>query len=293
MRNLRRELDQAFNVDRNLKCKRLAVTMRRGEYRLIFSHRIPDMVATFWRKHLERSASNLALITAPLFFRTPDYVYLRDIHCNENTASPSLLNRLGGSDAWPSLHYLSSGEVLAAIRLSETFQGNGATLQIRLVSSFPDLTICADQNLILIGSARTHPHIADFQVGLPVILTNDGVEIARDTGRPPYQFKDDSEANYALSRENVILDKYAVLTRFRKHDRTDSPVVTMIGANHGRAAQGVADIVTVSQDLYELAKQFGAAELPERFQAVIKVLVRREKGEAIIIGQSVVETMQY
>jgi hypothetical protein len=289
VKNLRRELEQAFNLDANLKHKRLAVRLPATgkDYRLEFAPRTLNLVPVFWANYLVPEAPNLALITAPRFFRTRDYFYVRHIYCNSEQPSPSIRDHLRDDGLQPSLAYLSTGEVLAAITISETFQAHGRALQIRLVSSYPDLSICAKQNLILIGSARTHPHIADLQQSFQVVLTEKAIQIRGERGGLTCELTDDMEEGCPGSEG--LLDKYAVLTRFPASDNTHS--ITMIAANHGRAAQGVAELLTTSALLRELAARFGNnTELPKRFQVIVKVLVRREREEAQIVGSSIIDS---
>jgi hypothetical protein len=92
-----------------------------------------------------------------------------------------------------------------------------------------------------------------------------------------------AQARYRAQRaaETHALEKYAVVTR--KANPQSGRTITMIGLNHGRAAEGVIKFLThENRDLQNLLAElkYGSSKmLPSHFQILFKVTMSKEHGE--------------
>ena len=83
----------------------------------------------------------------------------------------------------------------------------------------------------------------------------------------------------AIAPDLTKVMRYAVVTRFRHNDQT----VILVGAQHGRAVQGVVEYLTDQNRLLRLFErpEFGLPEeIPDNFQVIFRVPIARQKGES-------------
>lgn len=233
-----------------------------------------DQFRKFWDPYFKATESPWIVFTSPLFFRDPQYRYIRDIFVNEESKKKKLESVLGKgrSKTWvPSRHYLSAGEVFALLRLLCAFRDRGLKVKYAVVGHMEDFQQGHDVNLISIGSGRTNWHINLHLTSGPFVLRESWIDIK--LGNKFIKLHDTDETLY--------LKRYALLVR--EPYTHQGLVITMIGANHGRAAEGVADFITREQELKEITSLLTVSDtLPNTFQALFEVDVARAKGESQI-----------
>lgn len=272
------------------------------ERKLFFRPNIPPPPSTvdlFWGPYLGDLANNTLIFTEPLFYRKKsDLIYLRNIHCNDEDIEPSLALApiVNNPEDWErSYHYMSSGEVMGILRLiSElSFRSNippaqqgaasgspqrGKSLQkfrceFITAKDTPRLTALERENLVVIGSSRTNWILRHYQRNEEIILDDRAVKIA--------QAGPEEQAEYCDVVDSLPLYKYAVLTRRRQQG--GHRTIILIGANHGRATEGVMNRLTDERSLADLFKTMRLSDkLPEHIQVLFRVLISKDRGEADI-----------
>jgi hypothetical protein len=238
----------------------------------------PNAFKRFWQPYFSNAPQPFAAISSPLFFRDDQYRYIRDITINDEENKGRLDEFLGEdkSKFWQSSkHYFSAGEVMALLKLLCKFRENNVDLGYHVIGHAEESEDWEERDIISIGSARTSWHLAARQAGHICTLEESSIKL-------PNQELSDVE-------DHGHLIKYALLTRCP--NRFKGFVVTMIGANHGRAAQGVAEFLTHDRELEALMEKIsGDKPLPSIFQALFKVVVLSKQGELKILNTEVMET---
>lgn len=264
------------------KSQKLRVEIDRNKYRLLFTETTSgyrDHFKVFWDPYYnsQMPSPNIIVFAEPLFFRH-EHTYINDDLCNDGSDRHRLSQFMGGEQWEESYHYASSGDVMAILALMKKFREKNLNLEYGTVRQYPVRDLLTDRHVILVGSGRTNPLIRDIQRDHRFILSEQGVEA---DGSPDYPKTDDLEPKPGSKYSR--LNKYAVLTRLR--ERKDR-CITVIAANHGRAAQGVVeDFITFEPNLEKLLANLGvdsSKSLPSHFQVVFRVAILKESGEATI-----------
>lgn len=319
------------------KLRDIKIQIKQGPgYRLIFSANDPpdgDVVKKLWHPHLVDGSATRIVFAEPTFFRNADRFYLRNLDCNEpddRWMFWSLLEKDETEKLIVSYHYLPAGELLAVLNVMAEFQRRGVFLDFGTTKTYPAWSLLSDENVILVGSSRSNPHIAKLQQGHPITVTKDGVQTTRPDGTSK-KYTDGIEALPLIERDSRkveiarlaylhweehgeseeqnwhwaereydrrLLDaipaaqftKYVVVTR---RSSTSGRVITMIAANHGRAAQGVAKYLTEPESVKILLRDFMkvgvAEELAAHFQILFEVQMTKEKGDVEAQGIEAIE----
>jgi hypothetical protein len=296
-------------------------------YRLIYSVNEPsagDVVERFWNPYFLVDAGTPRIVFAePVFFRNAERIYIRHLDCNDPNGRWAFWDLLGKDKAEeliPSYHYLPAGELLAVLIIMREFQRRKVFLDFGTTKTYSTWGSLKDENVILVGSSRSNPHIAQLQKDERFTVTENGVQTTVDETLKKYL--DGSEGLRPVDRESRrveietlahlrgeerrgsedenwywaekeydrrLLDaipaaqfrKYVVVTR--KPGTHEGKTITMIAANHGRAAQGVAGYLTerrnVKSLLTDVMKVGIAAVLPAHFQILFEVNMTKEKGD--------------
>jgi hypothetical protein len=297
-------LKRYFNTEGRSEPYRIAILAGDGDNRSIdiLPNKPPPVnyVQRLWEPYFGEKR-NIILFTEPLFFRKRDELtYIRDVYCNSPASISSLKSRLKITDEWvPSYHYVSAGEAMGVLRLVSELSYQSLTkapnsywppasrptgrtrmfnAEFATANRMPTLDRLGDTNLIVIGSSRTSSVLKELQVGQDFIMGHRKITLEhRETGEPE-AFEDETRD----LPDEVHVDKYAVLTR--KLDERGR-CVTLVAANHGRAAQGALIYLTDQDKLIALFKhtKFGMPdEVPAHFQVIFKVVVSKLEGEANI-----------
>ena len=274
------------------------LTLPRKSVDLIIEDNRRDLtcVEHLWDAHcVGRPASEALRIiyTEPLFFldkRDHRYVRFLDINCDTSTVSEADIARarelLGADEIVPSFHYQPSGEIgarnrlLAWLRNYEAIKEEGRRVESKASR------LCTDGqwsrgNIILLGNRRTNTCIRKLQeVALerpsaPAILIDDHcVRVRAADGEPPFE---DSRTH-----------AFALVSRMP--NLFPPGIATFIAANHGRAAEKVAEFLTTEESLKELYATHGLdreRDLPSSFQIVFKVdLYEYDEPVRVSIGPS-------
>ncbi len=242
----------------------------------------------------------MIIYTEPLFFRRKNALtYVREVHCNETGSVSKLKGVLKRTNDWvPSYHYVSSGEVMAVLRLvSELSYQPVAVLPKRSYSppheplprrstafiaefatakTVPPLhKIKSDTHLIIIGSGRTSLILRELQNGLDFTIEDDCIRVRNQKKEEKRTYEDE---NKDVARE-THLRKYAVVSRYYE----DNGCITLIAANHGRAAQGAAEVLTDQNHFSRvITGKLTSPDLPRKFQLILEVPLSKEADDSYI-----------
>ncbi|MBI5084121.1 MAG: hypothetical protein HZB13_05930 [Acidobacteria bacterium] len=268
--------DSGIHVSVSKSPYRLEVTGRRQEAE---SAEGREAFQKFWSPYLQNGAETTIVFTSPLFFRDAQYRYVRDIHVNNEQQKDKLGAVLGADNIaeWaPSRHYYSAGEVESVLKILSCLHEEGAHVRCRAIDSEDQLPERHDNHLIAIGSGRTNWYLDDQQAGLHFIVNQTHVEVEGST----ITYSDGSDVHGRLI-------KHAVLTRRPSYH--DGIAVTLIAANHGRAAEGVAEYLTTGRDLVDLVERLaGTGELPDKFQALFRVTLPARRTRELVTNVEVI-----
>jgi hypothetical protein len=209
-----------------------------------------------WASHMHHREDVLIQTFERLFFRYKS-TYIRDLRVNhvEDTKRIADLLKRPMEEFSPSMHYVSSGELRAAITLQNFFVANGKKAQL---NSGPDFSEDSRHNLILLGAARVEARQLDAPQ-YEVFKVFDG-------GVQP-RFRDRTERDGRHRTVHVLMS--------RRHSSQRSSEYTVIESSHGRAIHGVcaqlvdADTSLCADVVARLGKNSGL--LPELFQVVFRV----------------------
>ena len=245
-------------------------------------------VERFWDAHcINRSDEDsiLILYTEPLFFwNEKGRYFIRFLDINEELNQPDQLQpkvRIAASKApvsselLPSFNYQPGGEIGARNRIAECLR-QLKSIQRRsiLVEPKPSREFVNDDkvwsmNVVVLGNQRTSLIFKTLQEGCQILIGPQSITSSLKGSQPEYF---DGPYVGALQGDDKKRHAYAVVTRRRNRD--PSGVVTLIGANHGRAAEKVAEFITDDARLGYFYREHGIAPdcaLPEVFQILFRV----------------------
>jgi hypothetical protein len=164
-----------------------------------------------------------------------------------------------------SYHYQPGGEievrhtVYECLRQSQANRRQSKSIQMKVSREYVSNKNFVAENLIVLGNKRTSWLFKELQEEMPITVEKDSI-LVRGRAEP---YKDDK------------LYAYSVLTRRPNID--DQAVVTMIGANHGRASEKVAEFVTRDERLSAAFSRIDEikrnAPLPRKFQILFRVKI--------------------
>jgi hypothetical protein len=238
-----------------------------------------DAVERFWDAHIISGGDCAIIYTEPLFFWDEDRrAYIRFLDINFESLDPDQIARgirgEFGPDhpalkMKPCFHYQASGEIHACHKIQSWFEQNRVPIDVALSRDRND-DWALERNLIVLGNRRTNRLVRKLQAGLAYELLSEHIVI-RDPDpnrneQPEYKdlqpSGDGTEGNYV----------YAIVTRRPSLNR--KRCATVIGANHGRAAEIVAHYLTSEKSLdslYDLMGVQGTDRLPSQFQVLFRV----------------------
>lgn len=259
--------------------ERVGLSVPKGRYAAIFAEREPvpatpsdrPALRWFWAPYGAAGASNVVTYTEPLFFRDDERgIYVRNIYVNDREvdlaeARPRLFVR-DELALRPSFHYLSSGEIQGAIALSRLFAELGLLLDMRNVRLL-SVNDVRHANLILLGSVRTS-HLVDALMG------GGGFRMTATTLESP----DPRPGEERIYKGTRYLDGKLHRARdyvlvVRRPGLAPGRTITVVASHHGRAVQGVANMLTLEAQLAGLLEAAGlrlSAPAPAHFQLLLE-----------------------
>lgn len=259
--------------------ERLRLTIPKGQYRpLIFEAGSPaspprtesPALQQLWSPYLGTDAETAVVFSEMLFLRNDAGTFIRNIYVNDlGSARQQLQDRTGldVSAFKPSYHFVSAGEVHALLAISRMFMNHGAQFETRN-ARFSSWNVLGQSNLILLGSSRTNSFLDSLQSGEDLVITASHIE-----NRDP---RPGEESMYGGARRvDGKLDKvteYAVVTR--RPGLTPGTAITSIAANHGRAIEGAADMLSNEARVQALLAGLRIdtpGAVPDRFQLLLRV----------------------
>jgi hypothetical protein len=160
-----------------------------------------------------------------------------------------------------SRHYLSSGEMMAVLKLMKDFARRSVVPDYAVV--LPDTIIKRDDNVILFGSGRTNEIIIHQHQQMPYKWSHTGgIDIGDGTCRE----------DHVDEQNDNLLVKYGVVQR--------EGSLTSIRAEHGRVIQHCIDFVTQGQKLdLVFALMKATTAVPDSFQLLFRVSLHRGSAE--------------
>jgi hypothetical protein len=254
MAGIRDRLRAYYENEGSLERVRIAVP--RGQYRITFeAHEVgPEESAAqsdnalkqFWAPYCTNRV-NFLLYNDLLCFRDTNGNYFRNIYLNDRASPPPAagLAPLLGAEIRPSYHFVSAGEMNAAISLLQTFHRMRAPLQVQncRFASWAGLQNC---NIVVLGSSRTNSFLASLQGEEEFVLTTDAIVHRGAVSNQRGEYRGSRFMSGTLER----VTEYALVTRRPGLVGTSS--VTLIGANHGRAMEGAVQFLTREDKVWEL-----------------------------------------
>jgi hypothetical protein len=236
-------------------------------------------VEHFWDAHCvgRPAGETLTIIyTEPLFFfdkTNRTYVRFLDINSEARVSEEVLAKakaRLKADDLVASFHYQPSGEIGARNLLLAWFRNYDVVERQRMTVESKASRLCASDgalrngNVVLLGNRRTNTFIRELQAERMTDAEPPLITIEDHTVRLKNPARDQSW-------DDTPRRAYAIVSRMRN---MFGGMATMIAANHGRAAEKVADFLTSETSLkklydkYELTRE---ESLPQSFQVLFGV----------------------
>ncbi|MCZ2080305.1 MAG: hypothetical protein HUU41_02785 [Bryobacteraceae bacterium] len=283
MTSIRRRLDTYFEAEGGKEPLRLRIS--KGRYRAVYApNEKPRESATkqaagdlspalekFWRPHLASDAATLVVYSEPLFLCDAKGLGIRHAGLNNpETAADEIVAvvpRLGGSALTPCYPYVSAGTMYCVIALTRIFLGAGVPLEVK------PTRLCAWQqllelNLVLVGILGTNSFLRALQGHEDFVLEDDCIRNGNPQPDESPVYCGERYLDGSLPRHR----QYAVVTR--RPGLAPGRTITMIGAFHGKAIDGAAQLVTTEHLLDGVLQRLTAhpgADLPERFQLLAEV----------------------
>jgi len=257
------------------------VKIAKGTYQLLFEDNLPDShaaVSRLWEPYLSAGARPMATYSEALFFRADsNYVYVRDTSCNDPSGRSRVTRHFPDhktKDLLASYHYHSAGEVMSMFNFIGLFDNFGRSLPVRVTQKRCYAEEFGDKDLILVGSARINECVGQLQEGYGFNIEDGHIRNFTPKDGELVKYEDEPPAKGKRIR------KFALLTRRPNLDR--GRTLTMIAANHGRAAQAVSKYLTKEAEVGELLSQISEdAQVPAAFQAVFEVRISRTPEESV------------
>jgi hypothetical protein len=252
--------------------KGLEFTIPHGQpYRL--EEATTSSVNMLWKPHLHRKEVVLIQTFERLFFRW-ESAYIRDLRVNrvEEAGKIEELLKIPRDQLSSSMHYVSSGELRAAITLQNFFVENDQ--QARLISG-PDLSedTARSRNLILLGAARVEAtYLSAPRPYEKFRIVDYGV-------RPELRDKTQNDGHH----------RTVFVLMSRRHGTQRDSVIDVFESSHGRAIHGVCEQLADSEtnlcaDVVSHLSN-GGGPLPEIFQVVFKVTLAPNAKNILISAQ--------
>jgi hypothetical protein len=297
---------------------RVYIPQRR--YCLAFEPNSSFYVRRFWGPHIQDTSRRKTTYPTTIptrisftelrFFRSNNRrFFLRHQDINDDAINPAAaLQRelpdiasyvtteaIGGprlaEDIQESHFFTTSGEMSCVLMLTIMFGRHRVDSPYTPQHKMPSLADLSsdDENILLIGNKRTHPLIREIQKhgihskDFRWTIENLGI---KDRGSPEH-FVD--LIPVADKEERLV---YAVLSRMPS-PRTGR-AITVLAANHGRAFEGVGELITSDEFLQTLLKDDlnwpDEEPLPERFQILFSVEVDH-RDEKVQTGATFIDAV--
>lgn len=264
----------------------LRLMIPKGEYRLVF-YRTGEEIRSdarsacerFWQPYLLAGNDNYVLFSELLFFHDGEGTFYRNTWLNDPSGPRELLTDvlpgLATKALQPCFEYISAGEMRCLDALQEFFAGRGVPVQI---CSFRELekedVECA--NLILVGSARSHPMIASLQEHATFRLERSRVCLRGKRGnRSRFSEREWPQGRLHRRRDFAVVQRS--VTR-------EGGTITVLGANDGLCIQALGETLTrepsLALVLNTLAPALPDRGLPSRFELLFQIeAIRGEYAE--------------
>ena len=212
-----------------------------------------------WNAHVRAPSDVIIHSYERLFFRYRESVYVRNLSVNQSDENGkkeiAALLQCDPKDLAPTMHYVSSGEVNAAITL-QNFLARQAHKPA--VLSTGNQVNEQEKNRILLGSAR-------LDVSEMASYPHEKFRIVEDGIRTPKKTFTDRDSPFGRRIVYVVMSRRA----------TGGVVETVFEGSHGRAIEGlskalIAEESSLCQSLVAALRK-DSQRLPPYFQAIFKL----------------------
>lgn len=259
--------------------ERLRLTVPKGQYRPLFfeagtaaapPRSESPALQQFWAPYLGGDGETIVVFSETLFLRNDAGTFVRNIYVNDLGSARQQLQDRAGIDVRgfkPTYHFVSAGEMHALLAVSRMFMNHGARFETRN-ARFSAWNVLGQANLILLGSSRTNSFLDSLQSGEDLIITASQIENRRPRESERAAYGGERRVDGKLEK----VTEYAVVTR--RPGVTPGTAVTSLAANHGRAIEGAAELLTNESRVAALLAALGLerpGSVPERFQLLLKV----------------------
>ncbi|GAB4229089.1 MAG: hypothetical protein Kow00109_00030 [Acidobacteriota bacterium] len=269
----------------------LRAMIPKGEYRLVFYKTGEEIrygprsgpqssLERFWQPYLLPGSDQYILFAELLFFHDGKGTFYRNTWLNDPAEPREALTRvlpgLTAAPLWPCYEYISAGEMRCLYALQEFFGSRGVPVN---VSSFRELreTNLNGANLILVGSARSHPMIAALQEQAAFRLERSCIRVRGRRGNRSRLAEKEWPQGHLFRRRD-----YAVVQR---RVTGQGAVITVLGANDGLCLQAVGETLTDESSLELVLNTLAPAlpdhVLPSRFELLFQIESVRSEYEEI------------
>jgi hypothetical protein len=214
-----------------------------------------------WNAHVHSPSDVIIHSYERLFFRYQQSVYVRKLSVNQSDDDGkkeiATLLKCDPKDLAPTMHYVSSGEVNAAIALQNFFARQAHK---PAVLSTGNQVNEQEGNRILLGSAR-------LDVSEMASYPHEKFRIVQEGIRTPKKILADKDGQFGRRIVHVVMSRRA----------TGGVVETVFEGSHGRAIEGlskalIAEESSLCQSLVAALRK-DAPRLPPYFQAIFKLEV--------------------
>jgi hypothetical protein len=266
----------AYTVEGRRESHRLSLPLKSSELEMEANRWQLQPSELFWDAHcVGRPEHDLLRIvyTEPLFFfdnQRRIYVRVLDLNSEASRVPDDLTVKaerlLGSNDLVPSFHYQPSGEIGARNLLLAWLRNYQVILREHITVDSKASRLCLTEtelwkgHLIALGNRRTNEFIRELQ------------DLAKGTETPPFIVIEDHMARAGTEEFRDEPERaYAAVSRL---PNKFGGVATLIAANHGRAAEKVAEFLTDDESLAEFYATCGISTdkvLPDRFQILFEV----------------------
>ncbi len=279
---IRHDLDRYFRNNGSDFDLKISVSQR--GYQLIFEAPHIDPVKRLWKPYAS-SQKTLVVLEEPLFFRTPDQLYVRSLNVNHPSEQHKVLKDIVRSkELTPSFHYLSAGEVLGAMKTIQEFAQWSIKTElctIQRTSGLPATDPARQANLVVLGTPRSNSLIKLFEEGRELQLTNEGIT---SVAPPRHTFRDFFERRTGDKGGYVLVTRCGNLS-------TAPTTTTVISSNRSQTLRFVTDSLFDRNVVEQIVSRLGSTTtaLPEEFQLVFRVTLAPGYGETLCSDVSLVD----
>jgi hypothetical protein len=269
--SVRRALkNRVWTLEDNRECVLDIPERDRTHYRL--EAHLPDPHQRMWGSHVTHHQPVRILLFERLFFRYKHDLYLRSTKVNRNESKGILLESLALApeilpELIPSRHYVSAGELQAAIALQDVFANW----------------------FNVMASLRGYEEEHGATSGNDILLAASRVDDAKLRCRPYEYFEAAEEGVLPKFTDNTDNPASRIVHVLLTRRHEDNSFRTILQGSHGRAIQGVCKHLSETGTLGLVLNKIkvGERRLPHRLQIVFRTVLEYNSDTNVTRCESV------